>query len=486
MIQKTRPFYPAKGLVIIQYILAFAVWIYIIYRAFSFEIVHDEFISYNLLKRNYWNALAGTYNTHWLNSAFMKCVMLLPGADSVWKLRMLSVLAWPVFALVIIKLSDRFNNRFTGWLFYCACIFNPLLILYFSLARGYALMCLFAAVTLWYLCRLTSSREPGSRKWLSVFIPAALAVLANFSALYFFLGLSAVYAAHMLLTGNGQPLQQKEDKLLAFLLPVTIVVATSVLLFIKFYTKEAETSGGDGFIGGLFVSQIAGAKYKLPDILLSLTAWCWFLLVMIAIVFSGWRVFIEKKTSLLFFVSWSCAVVFLLNFFFHAFLHTIYLSERRALFSYCLLVFTAAELLNQPWFNNGYKKIAIKGCALLLSACILLNAGLNINTHHFSEWSVQPKTKDALDYLLKAGARKVGLDTWQYSITMRYYSLAYPGKYPFEFAAAYEYNVSGPLPKNDVFDYLVLSSAPADTSGNWRVVWQAPGYGTTILKSTAR
>ncbi len=482
MPQKTFAYSLRTMLVMLKYALALLVWVYIIYRALVVEISHDEIISYNLIKRHYWNAIAGTYNTHWLNSIFIKCILWLPGADSFWKLRLLSILSWPVFAHMIIKLSGRFNNRFVGWLFYTGCILNPFLVLYFSLARGYAPAFALLTISLWYAGLLTDRQQIKPRQWLLVFIPAALAVLANFSVLYLFLSLTVLYAGYIIAAGKWKLLIEKNGRVLTAVMAITVVFSIASLLFIKFYTKEIETSGGKSFIEGMFVSQFTMAGYQLPSPFLFIAAWCWLVLVLVAMAWSAYGVFTFKKLSLLFLVSWTCGLIFLLNILFHVFLTSVYLSERRVLFSFCFLVFTVAELLDQPWFSHGYKKIIVNGVVVLLGAGIIMNAYSNISLHRFNEWRAQPKTREALDYLVEAGAKNVGLDSWQHLVTKKYYTMAFPGKYPFKIGASFE------LPKNNMasFDYLLFSTAPTDSSGNWKIVFRMPEDGVTVLKYTGR
>ena len=211
MQQKELRINSGKSMTTPQLIISLIVWVYIIYRAVLFEITQDEAYSYFLVKTNYWKALPGTYNTHWLNTLSTKIFLLLPGEDNVWKLRMLSILSWPVFALSIIKLCRRFDNRIIGWLFFFVCILNPYLVLYFSLERGYAVACALLVFSLWQTGKLIDLQEIHPQKWMRVFLPAALSVLGNFSLLYFFIGLVAVYMDHLIRIGKWRLLMTRSS-----------------------------------------------------------------------------------------------------------------------------------------------------------------------------------------------------------------------------------------------------------------------------------
>src|SRR5688500_7197008 len=80
-------------------------WVYIIYRAAAIPITEDEAHSYLLIKTDNWRQMAGTANTHWLNSLVAKIFISLPGADAMWKIRFLSIITWPLYAYGSLKIS---------------------------------------------------------------------------------------------------------------------------------------------------------------------------------------------------------------------------------------------------------------------------------------------------------------------------------------------------------------------------------------------
>ena len=175
----------------IYFLISLLLWLYIIYRAVAVPITEDEAHSYLLIKTDNWKQMAGTANTHWLNSLVAKIFISLPGPDAMWKIRMLSIITWPVYACSIFKISSAFTNKWVGMLFFLFAAANPFLVFYFSLSRGYAAACAFVMLSLWEAFRLMEKRESKPDKWMPVFVYAAIAALANFSAFYFFLSLSA-------------------------------------------------------------------------------------------------------------------------------------------------------------------------------------------------------------------------------------------------------------------------------------------------------
>src|ERR1044071_6554969 len=111
-----------------QWTVAFLLLCYIVYRACCISITQDEAYTYFLVKTNYWRAMPGTANTHWLNSIFLRLFLWLPGADDPWKVRLLSILSWGMYAWSVIKLGDFCKSRWIAFAFFMAAVLNPFVI----------------------------------------------------------------------------------------------------------------------------------------------------------------------------------------------------------------------------------------------------------------------------------------------------------------------------------------------------------------------
>ncbi len=79
-------------------LVTLALWGFVWAHAFGMDMTHDEAYSYRLVKTNYFIAMFGTANTHWLNTIFMEVFNNLFGDGPGW-LRLHSVLAFPFFCL---------------------------------------------------------------------------------------------------------------------------------------------------------------------------------------------------------------------------------------------------------------------------------------------------------------------------------------------------------------------------------------------------
>src|SRR5687767_33752 len=131
-----------------QWLAVFLLWVYVAARAVLLAFTHDEAYSYLLVKTDYFVAMTGTANTHWLNSVGMKLGSLLLG-DEEWQLRIFSVLAWPLYGVSALRISGLLQNGLAGLLLFCALVFNPYVLDFFSLARGYGLQFAFVMAALW-------------------------------------------------------------------------------------------------------------------------------------------------------------------------------------------------------------------------------------------------------------------------------------------------------------------------------------------------
>ena len=115
--------------------VALACWIYVIIRAVNVAIVHDESITYGILRGD--PTFVNQANNHWLNTALMKLSRWAFG-DSELALRLPNILAFPIYAASVMAILRivRPAGRLVGVLIFFG---NPFVLEFFGLARGYGL-----------------------------------------------------------------------------------------------------------------------------------------------------------------------------------------------------------------------------------------------------------------------------------------------------------------------------------------------------------
>ncbi len=181
-------------------ILILSVTSYLIFKGAITSFTYDESTSYLYGARgSYYDIIRFTYassNNHILNTLFMKVSSGIFGHNELW-LRLhsiLSFLIYGIFSYLILKKLDFFGAVFLLPLL----IFNPFLIDFFALARGYALGLAFGITTLFYNIKYF---ENYNRIYLNISLGTAfLMVISVFSFLYLYVAifLSLIFITFMI------------------------------------------------------------------------------------------------------------------------------------------------------------------------------------------------------------------------------------------------------------------------------------------------
>ena len=471
-----------KVVIKFQWLIVTILWIYILYRAVFIGITQDEAYSYFLVKTNYWRAMPGSLNTHWLNTLGMRLFLWLPGADNVWKLRLLSVLSWWLYSFSAIKLSAEFKNRLFGFTFFLAAVLNPYLILYFSLGRGYSVACAFLFFSFWQAFRTLQLKEINPANWLKVFLPASLAVMANFSFFYFFIGTTFIYILHLLVNKKVALLFDASALKWKLLVIGTSVFATFSLLFIRYHTKEFEGSESSDLVNSLFSSQIRNGLYLDMGTSISLLGAILFIILIIFTVISLYLYLISRNMTIGIYSILIAAVIILCNVVFYLVFKTPFLYGRTGLMFYVTLLPGFFGIMDN-WTPKGkLVRYGLNALMVLTGFVFIFNFYKGFNIKYFSKWPYQADTGKGLDYLQRANAVHVGLTVYHFAVFTNYYSKAFPYKYKFIAVMIDESILPNPY-VNDC-DYLLITTPDSGKNtfpGNWSVKWSNPDTRTMIL-----
>lgn len=215
------------------WLLAVCLFIYVFYRAATLSFTHDEALSYTIVQGV--DVYTQTANHHWLNTVLMGVCSQLFG-DAEWSLRLPNVLSFGVYALAVIGIL-RFSKQTWIQLIGAALLLgNPLLIEFFSLARGYGLSIAWMTAAIYFLLAPKSS----ARRFL---IHALLCMVCMSSALAAGLSVINVYIMVMGLLGlravqqrNTWRFSKREWGVLFLLMLVALVPlipAVQRLVFLK-------------------------------------------------------------------------------------------------------------------------------------------------------------------------------------------------------------------------------------------------------------
>jgi len=171
-------------------LLGTALFVYLVLRVLIMPISDDEYITvYRHVSSSWWNILISRQpqpewapNNHVLNTLLMKLEIRIFGRKD-WAVR-LHILAAFVFAFYYsTKIIQLFTpSKIRQFLYLLILFFNPYLLDFFGIARGYAMSIAGFTAAFYYFTLYTESHSLQHLR--NTFIALFLAVWSNFSTLY--------------------------------------------------------------------------------------------------------------------------------------------------------------------------------------------------------------------------------------------------------------------------------------------------------------
>jgi hypothetical protein len=379
-------------------LVALAIWGFVWVHAFSMDMTHDEAYSFRLIKTNYFIALFGTANTHWLNSFFMKIFSLLFGDGPGW-LRLHSVLAFPFYAWGLYHLVRLIKSDKAKIVFVALLLFNPYVLDFFSLARGYGLALTFQVWSLVYFVR---GYEQGLhyRTWMMVWLLNLLTIASNLSYFYTVMGMAGYYGWLLIRSKTaGQGLGKPAYRIL-FLYVLLLLGTVADLLFIKYYGKDLSYGGDSNLVHSLIGSIWEGSFYQASnEQLVEIFSWVSFAMLVLVCGYYGYGLLRTKKISLGLVLCLPFISLLALNIFFHLVLKTPYLFGRTALQGYVPGVLMICFAIGS-WrlVHLDLQRITLAISALVVMAPVA-HFREQANRQWCYEWSLQANSKQAIEDL---------------------------------------------------------------------------------------
>jgi hypothetical protein len=192
------------------------------YQQFVGNSISDIFISKSVDKN--WAP-----NNHILNTLCMKLAVFLFGPKD-WAMRIHSVLAFIVCFYYCFSITQIITTNKNRQLFYVIlCLCNPYVLDFFSLARGYALCLSFLMAAFYYLLLYIERHTTKDIRNLS--IAMSLAMLSNFSILYYYALLTPILLCTMFL--HHQNIEFKKQ----FFIVITFTILTALICYTPLHTS---------------------------------------------------------------------------------------------------------------------------------------------------------------------------------------------------------------------------------------------------------
>lgn len=427
--------------------MAIGLLLYTGYRSYKLSFTHDESYCYTRYVTQSFGDIVSyahpTANNHILNTLLMKyfSILLQP---SEFVLRLPNFLAHLFFIIFSFLILRRIKNNYLMLIGFIILNFNPYLLEFFSLARGYGLSTSLMLISIYYLIIFLDKKEQRQLSLSMIF--AMLALYSNFVLIHYFISLIAIFNLLFLL--NFYETQKNWKGFLKHVwkknIPILIVLVVAVFIsyepirkLVKF--NELYGRGENGFwldtVLSFVFGSMYGANYHFDLVKLFM------LLTMVMIAVAAVILFIDFKKHR-FNPSKSKGIIFLLllilpalsTIFQHQLAGSQYLIYRTTLFFHPLLGLTLIYLVYYT-IQNQIIKYAAYPLSLIIALAMLFHTINAANLEFASEWKYDAGTKEMINdlehaYVIDALTNrttpahvKLGIN-WLFEPTVNYYRIS--------------------------------------------------------------
>lgn len=391
--------------------------IYTTLRAYYIGLTCDEASTYlSHTPRNLWmcffsDTCWSDANNHWLNTLLMQKSINLFGVSEL-SLRLPNLLGHLLYLIASFFLVKKNSTNFWVALAgFCILNFNPFLLEFFALARGYGLGvgCMMMSITFFffYLKILPSEKSGKKAKWLTgSFVMAIMAVLSNFIFLNYFTALIGV----LILDSLHQFYNNKNTKFNFKLLGIPFLSILFLFFILKKPIQILRSKGEFGFgtnslydtFQQLILDSVMAQGYLYPyTSIVFIVVSLLFLAISIGV---GFFIFIKNKEiqtgtsfSKIYFASVLLLIIFLAELIVqYHWLGVQYLVDRKAVVLIPLVslpIYFLLEKINRSSFKRLGTVLAI-----LFSIFFINHFERTSNLKKSMEWIYDAHTKQMMQY----------------------------------------------------------------------------------------
>ncbi len=362
-------------------------------------------------------------NNQILNTLLIKLFFVF-GNHSLFIARLPNVLAFVVYGYFCFRITEGSRNFMTGTFLLILLLYNPFVLDFFSLARGYGLAMAFQMGCLYYVMIYFSSYD--WKKLALSFSLGILAVLSNFTFLYFFLSV-------VLISVSSSLFNFKKNRKIGG--TIIIAVSASLLLsamiavpIIKLIMNGGFYYGGtSGFYNDTLVSLFAYILYHPYNTVLAKVVLNIFLFLAGSIIVYCFirrqvedEMFLGGKTVI---ISLLTGLVIIINLTNHKVTGTPYLIDRTALLYIPLFIMFLVYWIEEL----QVRQVNWVSSLLFAALCILtlVNFGINANFRKTISWPFEAHSEQILDNINKEGTKTnkvMSVDfSWPFEKSFGYY-----------------------------------------------------------------
>ena len=417
---------------IVLCLLFLFVLIYAGLRADAVSLSHDEALSFRIINGD--NELELTANHHMLNTWLMSFTNAVFG-PSEFSLRLPNLFGLLLFFVGLIKVlfSNKKRNMVIMIFLFSFLLFNPYLVDFFALARGYGLGLGFGMLSFAYLIsNSASSIEAQNSKAFKVLGFMLLAVYANLTYInYFLIFLLIIGFDYYRIIGKiDEVIRSIDFRYYVYRITglVLLIIPAFRFLFQLKNQDELYFGGDRGLVSNTLNSLLyMGVYFKEPEFVLNnldVFSWSILCLFIFAVLYQIWQRKYGQlgKTALIIIL-----LVVVLNIQFY-FMDALFPQTRTALFLMPLIGVFFFHLFNQLASKSEFLKWGMSVLSMALSLGLIFHFATSINVSSTAEWKYDGGTKVAhgLFQELKSENSTISYD-WLFGPAWEYYEYRFNG-----------------------------------------------------------
>jgi hypothetical protein len=385
--------------------------VYTHYRAATLSITHDEAIMYKMIK-DYSSLEILNFvipQDHMINTLMMKwSCTLLPHSEYTIRLpNLLGHLLYILFSILLLRKSKSPHLLVAGFVL---LNFNPYLLDFFSIARGYGLSVSFMMVSLYFAVSYVSSGR--TRHLVFGFLFGLLSVFAVYTLLnYYFALIGIVVVTPVLWRMSGKKFDHPDLKTMLGVIFI-VVLTSSTLLYVKLsgpleqiqaeqFIYETQNSN---FYSGTMRPIVYRSIYNSdPGLTVDLVSWGFlgvYALAPILMIFLAFKRDFSFTGRLLF-ILFVISMIILASITAQFMLFNVrFLQNRTATFIAPVMILTLIGLLDELR-RLKYLKIPALILAYAFAAMFITNTIRNANAKYYLEWQYDAEVRKMIGDLEK-------------------------------------------------------------------------------------
>jgi len=421
-------------------LLIFSLLVYIILRAYKLSITHDEALSLLIVLGD--KGLARIANNHFINTGLMYVCYHIFGGQEIW-LRLPNVLAFILYSFFAYKILIKAENFFLMLIGAAFLFFNPYMLDFFSLARGYGLSLGFGLGSVYYLFRQNSFsnyKEYISALSLSLFF-SLLASYANMVCINLNVALLAIFFIELFLLVKNKniTLNKKEITILAGVIIINFLFLAVLVQRIQMLeaTNELYFGGHENFIDNTLTTLLGRSFYfsEYGELFFLRTR------LLIILFFAGVVIYqlYNKKHSPSFKITILLLLIIFANIVQHYALDSLYPIERTTTILvplFGLLVYYLAADIYKEYVSLRAIKFLFNIILLLICLPLGIHLTRSLNLHYTKEWKDNADVKDVMKIVMiqhtdpMYNGRKINIsNSWYFEPLINYYRILYKMDY---------------------------------------------------------